>query len=35
MGEVSAVVDAVLYLQNAQFVMGENIRVSAGVPAGP
>jgi len=33
MGEVSDVVDAVLYLQNAKFVVGENIRVSAGVHA--
>ena len=29
-GEVSDVVDAVLYLQNATFVTGENIRVDGG-----
>jgi len=34
MGEVSDVVDAVLYLQNATFVTGENIRVDGGVHAG-
>ena len=34
MGEVSVVVDAVLYLQNATFVTGENIRVDGGVHAG-
>ena len=34
MGEVSDIVDAVLYLQNATFVMGENIRVDGGVHAG-
>jgi NAD(P)-dependent dehydrogenase (short-subunit alcohol dehydrogenase family) len=33
-GEVSDVVDAVLYLQNATFVTGENIRVDGGVHAG-
>jgi NAD(P)-dependent dehydrogenase (short-subunit alcohol dehydrogenase family) len=32
--EVSDVVDAVLYLQNATFVTGENIRVDGGVHAG-
>src|SRR5260221_514866 len=30
MGEISDVVDAVLYLQNATFVTGENIRVDVG-----
>jgi NAD(P)-dependent dehydrogenase (short-subunit alcohol dehydrogenase family) len=30
MGEVSDVVDAILYLQNATFVTGENIRVDGG-----
>jgi NAD(P)-dependent dehydrogenase (short-subunit alcohol dehydrogenase family) len=34
MGEVSDVVDAVLYLQNATFVTGENIRVDGGIHAG-
>jgi len=34
MGEVSDVVDAVLYLQKATFVTGENIRVDGGVHAG-
>jgi NAD(P)-dependent dehydrogenase (short-subunit alcohol dehydrogenase family) len=34
MGEVSDVVDAVLYLQSATFVTGENIRVDGGVHAG-
>lgn len=34
MGEVSDVVDAVLYLQGAKFVTGENIRVDGGVHAG-
>ena len=34
MGEISDVVDAVLYLQNATFVTGENIRVDGGVHAG-
>jgi NAD(P)-dependent dehydrogenase (short-subunit alcohol dehydrogenase family) len=33
-GEVSDVVDAVLYLQNATFVTGENIRVDGRVYAG-
>ena len=33
-GEVSDVVDAVLYLQSATFVTGENIRVDGGVHAG-
>jgi NAD(P)-dependent dehydrogenase (short-subunit alcohol dehydrogenase family) len=33
-GEVSDVVDAVFYLQNATFVTGENIRVDGGVHAG-
>ena len=33
-GEISDVVDAVLYLQNATFVTGENIRVDGGVHAG-
>jgi NAD(P)-dependent dehydrogenase (short-subunit alcohol dehydrogenase family) len=33
-GEVSEVVDAVLYLQNATFVTGENIRVDGGIHAG-
>ena len=33
-GEVSDIVDAVLYLQNATFVTGENIRVDGGVHAG-
>jgi NAD(P)-dependent dehydrogenase (short-subunit alcohol dehydrogenase family) len=32
--EISDVVDAVLYLQNATFVTGENIRVDGGVHAG-
>src|SRR5271165_667181 len=31
MGEVSDIVDAVLYLQNATFVTGENIRVDGGI----
>jgi NAD(P)-dependent dehydrogenase (short-subunit alcohol dehydrogenase family) len=34
MGEVSDIVDAILYLQNATFVTGENIRVDGGVHAG-
>jgi NAD(P)-dependent dehydrogenase (short-subunit alcohol dehydrogenase family) len=34
MGEISDVVDAVLYLQNATFVTGENLRVDGGVHAG-
>ena len=34
MGEVSDIVDAVLYLQKATFVTGENIRVDGGVHAG-
>jgi NAD(P)-dependent dehydrogenase (short-subunit alcohol dehydrogenase family) len=34
MGEVSDIVDAVLYLQSATFVTGENIRVDGGVHAG-
>jgi NAD(P)-dependent dehydrogenase (short-subunit alcohol dehydrogenase family) len=34
LGEVSDIVDAVLYLQNATFVTGENIRVDGGVHAG-
>ena len=34
MSEVSDVVDAVLYLQSATFVTGENIRVDGGVHAG-
>jgi NAD(P)-dependent dehydrogenase (short-subunit alcohol dehydrogenase family) len=34
MGEISDVVGAVLYLQNATFVTGENIRVDGGVHAG-
>ena len=34
MGEVSDIVDAILYLQNASFVTGENIRVDGGVHAG-
>jgi NAD(P)-dependent dehydrogenase (short-subunit alcohol dehydrogenase family) len=34
MGEISDMVDAVLYLQNATFVTGENIRVDGGVHAG-
>jgi len=33
-GEISDVVDAVLYLQGATFVTGENIRVDGGVHAG-
>jgi NAD(P)-dependent dehydrogenase (short-subunit alcohol dehydrogenase family) len=33
MGEISDIVDAVLYLQNATFVTGENIRVDGGVHA--
>jgi NAD(P)-dependent dehydrogenase (short-subunit alcohol dehydrogenase family) len=33
-GEISDVVDAILYLQNATFVTGENIRVDGGVHAG-
>jgi len=33
-GEISDVVGAVLYLQNATFVTGENIRVDGGVHAG-
>jgi NAD(P)-dependent dehydrogenase (short-subunit alcohol dehydrogenase family) len=34
MGEVSDIVEAVFYLQNATFVTGENIRVDGGVHAG-
>src|SRR3977135_738563 len=34
MGEISDIVDAVLFLQNATFVTGENIRVDGGVHAG-
>jgi NAD(P)-dependent dehydrogenase (short-subunit alcohol dehydrogenase family) len=34
MGEISDIIDAVLYLQNATFVTGENIRVDGGVHAG-
>ncbi len=34
MGEISDIVDAVLYLQNATFVTGENVRVDGGVYAG-
>ena len=34
LGEISDVVDAVLYLQKATFVTGENIRVDGGVHAG-
>ena len=34
MGEISDIVDAVLYLQNATFVTGENIRLDGGVHAG-
>jgi NAD(P)-dependent dehydrogenase (short-subunit alcohol dehydrogenase family) len=34
MGEISDIVAAVLYLQNATFVTGENIRVDGGVHAG-
>jgi NAD(P)-dependent dehydrogenase (short-subunit alcohol dehydrogenase family) len=34
MGETSDIVDAILYLQNATFVTGENIRVDGGVHAG-
>jgi NAD(P)-dependent dehydrogenase (short-subunit alcohol dehydrogenase family) len=34
MGQISDIVDAVLYLQNATFVTGENIRVDGGVHAG-
>ena len=34
MGEISDIVDAVLYLQDATFVTGENIRVDGGVHAG-
>lgn len=34
MGEIADVVDAVLYLQNATFVTGENLRVDGGVHAG-
>jgi NAD(P)-dependent dehydrogenase (short-subunit alcohol dehydrogenase family) len=34
MGEVSDIVDAILYLQNATFVTGENIRVDGGFHAG-
>jgi NAD(P)-dependent dehydrogenase (short-subunit alcohol dehydrogenase family) len=33
-GEVSDVVDAILYLQSATFVTGENIHVDGGVHAG-
>jgi NAD(P)-dependent dehydrogenase (short-subunit alcohol dehydrogenase family) len=33
MGEISDIVDAVLYLQNATFVTGENLRVDGGVHA--
>lgn len=33
-GEVSEVVDAIFYLQNATFVTGEKIRVDGGIHAG-
>ena len=33
-GEISDIVDAVLYLQNATFVTGENLRVDGGFHAG-
>jgi NAD(P)-dependent dehydrogenase (short-subunit alcohol dehydrogenase family) len=32
--EISDIVDAVVYLQNATFVAGENIRVDGGFHAG-
>ena len=34
MAEIFAVVDAMLYLQNATFVTGENIRVDGGAHVG-
>jgi NAD(P)-dependent dehydrogenase (short-subunit alcohol dehydrogenase family) len=34
MGEVSDIADAVLYLQNATFITGENIRLDGGAHAG-
>ena len=34
LGEISDIVDAVLYLQKATFVTGENIRIDGGVHAG-
>jgi len=34
MAEISDVVEAVLYLQSATFVTGENLRVDGGVHAG-
>ena len=34
MGEISDIVNAVLYLQNATFVTRENIRADRGVHAG-
>jgi NAD(P)-dependent dehydrogenase (short-subunit alcohol dehydrogenase family) len=34
MGEISDIVEAVLYLQSAGFVTGENLRVDGGVHAG-
>jgi NAD(P)-dependent dehydrogenase (short-subunit alcohol dehydrogenase family) len=34
MGEVSEVVDAILYLENAAFVTGETINVDGGQHAG-
>ncbi len=34
MGQISDIVGAVLYLQDATFVTGENIRVDGGVHAG-
>src|SRR6201998_49938 len=34
MGEISDILDAVIYLQNATFVTGENIRVDGGIHAG-
>ena len=34
MGEISDIVGAVLYLQDATFVTGENIQVDGGVHAG-
>jgi NAD(P)-dependent dehydrogenase (short-subunit alcohol dehydrogenase family) len=34
LGEISDIVDAVLYLQKATFVTGENIRVDGGIHAG-
>jgi hypothetical protein len=35
MGEISDIVDAILYLESVGFVMGEILHVEAGQSAGP